>query len=96
MFYGKSRLQISLTYSTLLFQVLEVKLGKQMLDKGSVRGRDIAYLNRVLVTTLHLASLLTHEMPEEGTAEYQALHQALYELVRINAKDNNVSYEIII
>ncbi|XP_043514226.1 protein fem-1 homolog CG6966 isoform X2 [Frieseomelitta varia] len=69
--------------------VLEVKLGKQMLDKGSVRGRDIAYLNRVLVTTLHLASLLTHEMPEEGTAEYQTLHQALYELVRINAKDNN-------
>ncbi|KAK9305314.1 hypothetical protein QLX08_003583 [Tetragonisca angustula] len=69
--------------------VLEVKLGKQMLDKGSARGRDIAYLNRVLVTTLHLASLLTHEMPEEGTAEYQTLHQALYELVRINAKDNN-------
>ncbi|XP_033206704.1 protein fem-1 homolog CG6966 isoform X1 [Bombus vancouverensis nearcticus] len=69
--------------------VLEVKLGKQMLDKGSARGRDIAYLNRVLITTLHLASLLTHEMPEEDTAEYSALHQALYELVRANPKDNN-------
>lgn len=76
---------------SILLQVLEVKLGKQMLDKGSARGRDIAYLNRVLVTTLHLASLLTHEMPEEDTAEYSALHQALYELVRVNPKDNNVS-----
>lgn len=76
---------------SILLQVLEVKLGKQMLDKGSTRGRDIAYLNRVLITTLHLASLLTHEMPEEDTAEYSALHQALYELVRANPKDNNVS-----
>lgn len=69
--------------------VLEVKLGKQMLDKGSARGRDIAYLNRVLITTLHLASLLTHEMPEEDTPEYTGLHQALYELVQVNPKDNN-------
>ncbi|CAD1480545.1 unnamed protein product, partial [Heterotrigona itama] len=76
--YGKSRLQM----------VLEVKQGKEMLDRGSARGRDIAYLNKVLVITLHLASLLCHEMPE-SIVEYEALHQALYELVQINAKDNN-------
>lgn len=70
---------------------MEVKLGKQMMDKGPTRGRDIVYLDKVLLTTLHLASLLTHEMPEKDTAEYTALHQALYELVRINAKDRNVS-----
>ncbi|XP_006608848.1 protein fem-1 homolog CG6966 isoform X3 [Apis laboriosa] len=69
--------------------VLEVKLGKQMMDKGPTRGRDIVYLDKVLLTTLHLASLLTHEMPEKDSAEYTALHQALYELVRINAKDRN-------
>ncbi|XP_060820989.1 protein fem-1 homolog CG6966 isoform X2 [Bombus pascuorum] len=69
--------------------VLEVKLGKQMLDKGSVRGRDIAYLNRVLITTLHLASLLTHDMPDEDSNEDSELHQALYELVQVNPKDNN-------
>ncbi|XP_026675593.1 protein fem-1 homolog CG6966 isoform X2 [Ceratina calcarata] len=63
--------------------VLEVKLGKQILEKTQFRD-----LNKILVTTLHLASLLTHEMPEEGTVEYDALHQALYEFVKINAKGN--------
>ncbi|CAL7944929.1 unnamed protein product [Xylocopa violacea] len=64
--------------------VLELKRGKQMSDRVQFRG-----LNRILVTILHLASLLTYEMPEEGTPEYTGLNQALYELVRINAKDNN-------
>ncbi|KAG7203560.1 hypothetical protein KM043_013607 [Ampulex compressa] len=66
--------------------VLEVKLGKQMLDKVPACERDLTYLNRVLVVTLHLACLLTRETPEEGTEEYNALHKAIYELVRINAK----------
>ncbi|XP_029044530.1 protein fem-1 homolog CG6966 isoform X2 [Osmia lignaria lignaria] len=66
--------------------VLEVALGKQMLDKIPVCKRDLTYLNRVLVITLHLACLLTREIPEKGTDEYITLHKAIYELVGINAK----------
>ncbi|XP_015590859.1 protein fem-1 homolog CG6966 isoform X2 [Cephus cinctus] len=66
--------------------VLEVRLGKQMLDKVPPCERDLTYLNRVLVITLHLACLLTRETPPEGSEEYTALHKAVYELVRINAK----------
>ncbi|XP_076179059.1 protein fem-1 homolog CG6966 isoform X2 [Ptiloglossa arizonensis] len=66
--------------------VLEVKLGKQMLDKVPVCERDPTYLNKVLEITLHLACLLTREIPKEGTDMYITLHKALYELVRINAK----------
>ncbi|XP_071865780.1 protein fem-1 homolog CG6966 isoform X2 [Bombus fervidus] len=69
--------------------VLEVKLGKEMLDKGPSRGRDIAYLNRVLINTLHLVSLLTHDIPDEDSEENTELHRALYSLVQINPKDNN-------
>ncbi|XP_015431975.1 PREDICTED: protein fem-1 homolog CG6966 isoform X2 [Dufourea novaeangliae] len=64
--------------------VLEVKLGKQILNK--VYQGDLTYLNKLLVITLQLACLLTRELPEEGTDEYVALHKAIYELVRINAK----------
>lgn len=73
----------------ILFQVYEAKQGREFLDKGSAREHDITCFNKILVTTLHLASLLTLEMPEEGTAEHIALHKTLYELVQI--KDNNVS-----
>ncbi|XP_043261177.1 protein fem-1 homolog C isoform X2 [Colletes gigas] len=68
--------------------VLEVKLGKQILDKAPTSDREI-YFNRVLVITLHLACLLTREIPEEGTEKYIALHKAIYELVQINAKGKN-------
>lgn len=76
---------------TPLLQVLEVKLGKQMLDKIPVSKHDVTCLNRVLVITLHLACLLTREIPEKGTDEYVTLHKAIYELVRINAKGIHVS-----
>ncbi|XP_014475910.1 PREDICTED: protein fem-1 homolog CG6966 isoform X1 [Dinoponera quadriceps] len=66
--------------------VMEVKRGKQMLDKMPVCERDLTYLNRVLVITLHLACLLTRETAEEGSDEYIALHKQIYELVRIKAK----------
>ncbi|XP_066599113.1 protein fem-1 homolog CG6966 isoform X2 [Prorops nasuta] len=65
---------------------MEVKVGKQMLDKVPTSERDLTYLNRVLVITLHLACLLTREMPEEDTQEYHSLHRALYKLVRTNAR----------
>ncbi|XP_017758319.1 PREDICTED: protein fem-1 homolog CG6966 isoform X1 [Eufriesea mexicana] len=67
--------------------VFEAKRGRELLDKGSAREHDITCFNKILVTTLHLASLLTLEMPEEDTAQHTALHKTLYELVQI--KDNN-------
>ncbi|XP_053595910.1 protein fem-1 homolog CG6966 isoform X1 [Microplitis demolitor] len=67
--------------------VLEVKLGKQMLDKLPSCDRDLTNLNRTLVITLHLACLLTREMPDINSSDYDALHKAIYELVRINARD---------
>ncbi|XP_015126732.1 protein fem-1 homolog CG6966 [Diachasma alloeum] len=67
--------------------VMEVKLGKQMLDKVPNCDRDLTNLNRILIITLHLACLLTREMPEVGSEEYVNLHRAIHELVRINAKD---------
>ncbi|KAK2583435.1 hypothetical protein KPH14_009413 [Odynerus spinipes] len=66
--------------------ILEVRLGKQMLDKVPPKERDVTSLNRVLVITLHLACLMTRVMPEQGTREYDSIHKAIYELVRINAK----------
>ncbi|XP_053995584.1 protein fem-1 homolog CG6966 isoform X1 [Hylaeus anthracinus] len=69
--------------------VMEVKSGKQMLDKVPTSERDLTYMNRVLVITLHLASLLINEAPKEGTEKNITLHKAIYELVQINAKGQN-------
>ncbi|XP_046623622.1 protein fem-1 homolog CG6966 isoform X1 [Neodiprion virginianus] len=66
--------------------VFEVKLGKQMLDKVPACERDLSFLNRVLVITLHLACLLTHKTPPPDTEAHRELHEAIYDLVRINAK----------
>lgn len=68
--------------------VNEVAKGKQMLDKMSDLAceRDLTFLNRVLVITLHLACLLTRETGEKDSEEFIALHKELYKLVRINAK----------
>lgn len=74
-------------------QVNEVAKGKQMLDKMSDLAceRDLTFLNRVLVITLHLACLLTRETGEKDSEEYIDLHKELYKLVRINAKGKQVS-----
>jgi len=70
-----------------------VKKGKQMMDKlgDQVCERDLTFLNRVLVITLHLACLLTRETGEKDSEEHFALHKELYELIRINAKGRQVS-----
>ncbi|XP_076288079.1 protein fem-1 homolog CG6966 isoform X2 [Lasioglossum baleicum] len=60
--------------------VMEVKLGKKMLNKGC---EITLQFNKVLVIALHLACLSTLDLPEEGSDEYTALHEAIYELVRI-------------
>lgn len=70
---------------------MEVKRGKQLLDKMPVCERDLTYLNRVLVITLHLACLLTRETAEESSDEFIALHKQIYELVRIKAKGKQVT-----
>jgi hypothetical protein len=64
-----------------------------MMDKlgDQVCERDLTFLNRVLVITLHLACLLTRETGEKGSEEHFALHKELYELIRINAKGRQVS-----
>lgn len=74
-------------------QVNEVAKGKQMLDKmGDLAcERDLTFLNRVFVITLHLACLLTHETGEKGSEEYNVLHKELYKLIRIKAKGRQVS-----
>lgn len=66
--------------------IVEVRQGKQLLDKVPLRERDVSSLNRILLITLHLACLMTRDMPQEGTHEYEAIHKAIYDLVRINAK----------
>ncbi|XP_044001373.1 protein fem-1 homolog C isoform X2 [Aphidius gifuensis] len=67
--------------------IMEVKLGKQMVDDGPVSESDLTNLNRILVIALHLACLLTRNTPTRDSEEYIDLHRALHELVRINAKD---------
>ncbi|XP_076231930.1 protein fem-1 homolog CG6966 [Calliopsis andreniformis] len=66
--------------------VLQVKYGKKMLDEMSECECDLSYFNTILIITLHLACLLTHDLPEEGTDEYIQLHKVIHQLVRINAK----------
>ncbi|RLU16996.1 hypothetical protein DMN91_011065 [Ooceraea biroi] len=68
--------------------VKEVKKGKQMVDKlgDQVCERDLTFLNRVLVITLHLACLLTRETGEDNIEEHFALHKELYDLIQINAR----------
>ncbi|CAK9825210.1 Protein fem-1 homolog CG6966 [Anthophora retusa] len=71
--------------------VLQVKLGKQMLDTVPSCERNVTHLNEALMIALRLASLLTHEMPEEGTEMHKSLFVAIHELVRIKAKGTNDS-----
>lgn len=59
-----------------------------MLDKMPNIERDVTYLTRVLVITLHLACLLTrlldHPTCDKHTSD--SIHQAVYELVRLNVR----------
>lgn len=71
--------------------------GKQLLDKmGDLAcERDLTFLNRVLVITLHLACLLTCETGEKDSEEYITLHKEIYKLIRINAKGKQVRDDVI-
>ncbi|XP_019876786.1 protein fem-1 homolog CG6966 isoform X2 [Aethina tumida] len=68
--------------------VQEVEYGHQMLEKINSINRDMTYLTRVLVITLHLACLLTrlldhHTKSEDVTKE---IHKAIYRLVNLKIK----------
>ncbi|XP_031836407.1 protein fem-1 homolog CG6966 isoform X2 [Nomia melanderi] len=68
--------------------VMEVELGKKLLYK--VYLGDLKHFTKVFTIAIDLACLLTRELPEEGSDEYIAVHKAIYELVRINAKGKRI------
>lgn len=68
--------------------VKEVDFGNQMLNKMPNMERDMTYLTRVLVITLHLACLLTRLLDSSINTENisQKIHQAIYNLVKLKIK----------
>lgn len=68
--------------------VKEVDLGNQMLNKMPNIERDMTYLTRVLVITLHLACLLTRllDNPTVTSDVSQQIHQAIYNLVKLKIR----------
>lgn len=68
--------------------VREVELGNQMLEKIPSVEKDMTYLTRVLVITLHLACLLTRLL-EHPTCDEQTskrVHEAIYELIKLKVR----------
>lgn len=68
--------------------VKEVELGSSMLERMPNMERDMTYLTRVMVITLHLACLLTrlldhHTSTEDITKE---IYKAIYNLVKLKIK----------
>ena len=63
-----------------------LQMGNKMLEKMPNVMRDMTYLTRVLVITLHLACLLTRILETSIQVEqmYDRIHRAIYNLVRLN------------
>ncbi|XP_044259128.1 protein fem-1 homolog CG6966 isoform X1 [Tribolium madens] len=68
--------------------VEEVELGSQMLEKMPNVERDMTYLTRVLVITLHLACLLTRMLEHHATTEAitKEIYKAVYDLVKLKIR----------
>lgn len=68
--------------------VKEVELGNLMLERMPNADRDVTYLNRVLVITLHLACLLTRLLDQHPEDERisDEIHRAIYSLVRLKIR----------
>lgn len=66
-----------------------------MLEKVPASERDTKSLTTVVVIALHLANLLTRDLPEKDSEEYITLHKAIAKLVRMNFKTKNVSRSTI-
>jgi hypothetical protein len=62
--------------------VHEVEAGVKMLNKIPAGERDVTYLHRILVISLHLASLLTKLLPELSSEERHKVHCFMYKLVK--------------
>ncbi|KAJ8944916.1 hypothetical protein NQ318_012725 [Aromia moschata] len=68
--------------------VREVELGSVMLERMPNVERDMTYLTRVMVITLHLACLLTRLLDHHTSADAvtEEIHRAIYNLVRLRIK----------
>lgn len=68
--------------------VKEVELGSAMLERMPNVERDMTYLTRVMVITLHLACLLTRLLDHHTSTEAitEEIHQAIYNLVRLRIR----------
>lgn len=83
--------EVEILLNVLIFQVMEIKLGKEVLRfKPHVERDYFTYLNKALIIALHLACLLTLNDMEEGSEEHYNTHKALYELIKVNAKGAQV------
>jgi Ankyrin repeats (3 copies) len=68
--------------------VKEVELGNQMLNSVPNIEKDMTYLTRVLVITLHLGCLLTRllENPLTSDETSKVIHESVYDLVKLKIK----------
>ncbi|KAJ8965076.1 hypothetical protein NQ314_004477 [Rhamnusium bicolor] len=68
--------------------VKEVELGSLMLERMPNMERDMTYLTRVMVITLHLACLLTRLLDHHTSTEdiTKDIHKAIYNLVKLKIK----------
>lgn len=74
---------------TELFFLLQVKYGVQLLEKIPKHDRDLTYLQRVLVISLHLGCLLTrvmHNIPPEHEEFRDSVYKSTYHLVKLGIK----------
>ncbi|XP_066141003.1 protein fem-1 homolog CG6966 [Euwallacea fornicatus] len=68
--------------------VNEVNLGNQALSRLPGQEKDMTYLTRVTVITLHLASLLTRMLQHKSVSEeiQHEIHKAVYSLNKLGIK----------
>ncbi|XP_017776720.1 PREDICTED: protein fem-1 homolog CG6966 isoform X2 [Nicrophorus vespilloides] len=68
--------------------VKEVEMGNQMLERMPNVERDVTYLSRVVVITLHLACLLTRLLDNPRSTEEMSekVHSAIYTLVKLRVR----------
>ncbi|XP_060525487.1 protein fem-1 homolog CG6966 isoform X2 [Cylas formicarius] len=68
--------------------VREVELGGRMLERIPYQDRDVTYLTRVMVITMHLGGLLTKRLGHQSCTPTinRQIHQTLYDLVKLGIK----------
>nr|CAI5834943.1 unnamed protein product [Callosobruchus analis] len=68
--------------------VKEIELGSIMLEHIPLVERDMNYLTRVMVITLHLACLLTRLLEHRSSSDEvsQQIHKSVYDLVKLKVR----------